>query len=1248
MTLRLLSRIAFALVCAGVASSASTDGSVAVVTGPNPRELEKFAANELCAYLARLFGLEVAPTTSIPASAHEFFLIGSPTTNPLVKRAEFPYVTDQGFVLKSAKVGNRSALIIGGGSPRATMWAVYALVEKWGVRYLLHGDALPAKTAFRMLDLDLREEPALRVRQWRVLNEHAMGPISWGIADYRPVLDQLAKLRFNRLLLYIWPGQPFLPLEHGGIKQTSGTLFFGNHYPITDDMVGRALFGQEKEYWNPDLPLPGDPDKLSQAAIKHVRALMDYAHGRGLECVMPANLTEFPAEFRPLLAHTHPVDMKGTPTIGPGPDADVNDPVLAGLARAVLETTVKTYPNLDGVTLDLPEWRGWGDKYERAWKALDTKYDIGRIRSLPSILAAAQKRAEYPGGAERALKEVKADIVALYFYDKLIAQNNHIRLSIGSVAEELFPILARILPAGAETLNFVDYTPSRIVKRRGVLEGIPARTIPSVLIYTLQDDNVGVLPQLTTHSLHELTKDIRREGWAGFSTRYWTTGGQDPCLAYLSRAAWHTNATPEGVYRDQVGQVCGEAAVGDMLKVFSEVEAATLTLEWHGLGLTFTTPQMMMQHWTAGTMSPELKSVRARYEAALEAARRALGNARPSGKNYVTYWIGRLEFGVNYMAAIEAVRSAATAESVKDYGGALREAERALELVKRSLTAYAGVARDRSDKGAIAVMNEYVFRPVRARVAELAGKAAAAAPPGVRATDFESRKIYQSSQRPSYTSWVSFFPGEDGQWYLGCEEVKTPDKALPGAPKQWVYEMSLPRAYDQSRHLMELVLLRSDDQLKTWNVISREPVRASGGSFAQARTKDGTLLRFVWACYSLDPTTRPSEIYYQSRDDGQTWKKMPPFVSEHFAWYPHRLRTLRDGTLALCAPRASKWGNGTDYPIRAATKLDTVSDMEMTLFFSYDQGQTWAGPLPILSGQAVSETDFVELPEGNLLFFNNSIFATPGRQMVYREGRRFTPGPLERVHSGTVPETVCLTDEGVLIGCLRPGKYYWSSDLGQNWQPLEGAPGTIEVYQPWIHYLGSNKVACAGHLGADDPIGGRDQYVSLHTFKVQVMRKTGDVKLWIERGYDEARRTFLNSFTISLTSTVHSSIHSSTNPLIHQSTNPSIHQSINQPAGSPLAEKDIQVWYVARDAPGYDSWNSKPLAERMKKGGKTVSVRTDATGKARLDLPEFDGTASIHASYQMVIRFNADHTYPDYNSAQLPQLEFYANSGLDP
>jgi hypothetical protein len=178
--------------------------NVAVIVGPDAPPLDRLAARELCKYLEVLFAVRAEPSTSLTPAAGNVILIGNPSTNSLIDRSQFPEVTDQGVVVKSTKLADRPALIVGGGSPRATLWAAYALAERWGVRFLLHRDVLPAKTTFHMpgAALDVKEEPLLRIRQWRVLNEHAMGPISWGIADYRPLLDQLAKLRFNRVLLY--------------------------------------------------------------------------------------------------------------------------------------------------------------------------------------------------------------------------------------------------------------------------------------------------------------------------------------------------------------------------------------------------------------------------------------------------------------------------------------------------------------------------------------------------------------------------------------------------------------------------------------------------------------------------------------------------------------------------------------------------------------------------------------------------------------------------------------------------------------------------------------------------------------------------------------------------------------------------------------------------------------------------------------------------------------------------------------
>ena len=105
----------------------------------------------------------------------------------------------------------------------------------------------------------------------------------------------------------------------------------------------------------------------------------------------------------------------------------------------------------------------------RPGKCSTASIGLGGPALMREILAAASKRTGYPGGAERAVQEVEGDIVALYFYDRLLTdlkvlqgtRRPDVKFIFDSVAEELFPVLPKILPPGSETLNFVDYTPAR-------------------------------------------------------------------------------------------------------------------------------------------------------------------------------------------------------------------------------------------------------------------------------------------------------------------------------------------------------------------------------------------------------------------------------------------------------------------------------------------------------------------------------------------------------------------------------------------------------------------------------------------------------------------------------------------------------------------------------------------------------------------------------------------------------------------
>jgi hypothetical protein len=720
--------------------------SIEVVIAKEADSLEQFAAAELQRYLKVLFGVSARLVNKPSPNADCLFPVGTSWRHPgrALGMETFPQLSDQGFLLRKKNWGNRPTLVIAGGSPAAVMWGVYELVERYGVRYLLHGDIFPeTKKEFFLPEIDKVHEPIFRMRWWRTMGDFPMGTEGWGMADYRPLLDQLAKLKFNRIRVGSSPSQPFLDLKIKGIKQQFATLWYGYLYPITDDMPGRKLFGSQKEFWNPDLPLPGAPyEELAAAGRRHCHELIAYAHRRGMEASFVAAVTDFPKEFRSIIPDAQTVQQLGELTVAPGPKARPDNPDLAEIAGTVIRTIIDEYPDADSYGFPVgTEWPSWVDLYQWAWQDLDKRYGIESVLPLAEVLRRASQRTNYfGGGAARAVLEVKGNITGLCFLTRLWnspevlprTRKPKARLVVYEVAEELYPILSRVLPKNSELVLVIDYNPTRVLRRRQVLAHVP-KEVPTNLVLTLHDDSVGVLPQLTTGALAQLVGDMRKHGVSGFCTRQWMISDHDPCVAYLSKASWDAAATPQPVCEDQVRAVCGPAAVKPMLQAFRELEAVTTALEDHGMGLSFPAPNMMMQHWSPGPFGKELIEDRDRYKRALSEVQTVSEPAGKEAKTYIRYWDRRLTFGVLYLDAIEAIKKAATAENEarealkkRDQGRfkaklaeALDKAKSAQRMAFQAVEIFARVVKNQADCGAIATMAEYVDRPLKRKIKEL-------------------------------------------------------------------------------------------------------------------------------------------------------------------------------------------------------------------------------------------------------------------------------------------------------------------------------------------------------------------------------------------------------------------------------------------------------------------------------------------------------------------------------------------------
>jgi len=713
-----------------VAPSARAADRVSIVVGPAVAPLEKAAAEQAAEQFQKLFGVETTIGDSVPADAGPLVLIGSPDSNPAVDEllaGIWPRVSDQGIVLKSFDHNGRKGLVLGGGSPAATYWSVCEFGYRQGLRFLLRGDVFPQETQPLKLDgHDVVLEPALRVRTWQTVGNLPIGPESWSVADQRQLFVQLAKMKFNRVLLSVSAWQPFVDYKFRGVQKETGELWYGERFPVGGDTPGKVAFQGAEVFENPDFAGKSTYEQRTKAGIAHLRGLIDAAHAAGLSVELSICPLEFPPELAGALPGLRVSQGLRDRGAVPGPEQNPLDPALKELSRTVVRAYLDTYPNLDALCLRLSEHAEWEQQAEGAWEQLSRDRDLAG-QSLAQVLSAAEKRPLSASGklGERAARNSVASLAflnALTQDESLLARKDggRVALTIAGVDPALYPLLDRVLPAGAGALHTIDNTARRAAENRSLLAQVPAEKVPSRLVLALADDRVGILPQSSTQSVALLAGELARLKWEGFSARCWIVGEQDPAAHYLSRAAFEPGLSPRQAHDGLFVALTGKQAASDRLwRSFDQVEKATELIDRNDLGFAMPAPGMMMKHYASDPAPSWWKEMTAHYVESSNELYRSHDAADPRSRRLLFYLAKRSEYVLEYLAAVDAVRAAGIAAKKNDAEALLTQLETAVEQLYNSLDTLSDVARDQSDRGLIALLAEYAFRPL-ARQAERA------------------------------------------------------------------------------------------------------------------------------------------------------------------------------------------------------------------------------------------------------------------------------------------------------------------------------------------------------------------------------------------------------------------------------------------------------------------------------------------------------------------------------------------------
>jgi len=702
---------------------------IVVVVSQGADDLEHFAAHELASQFRQLFDARVVHTDVMPEKHDRLVLVGGPPRNAAVQIIagdNWPQLSDQGFVLRSFDKNGKRGVIVGGDSPVSTLWAVYELGHRFGIRYLLREDIYPAKQVLKLTGFDAIMEPDLKTRTWRTINDFVTGPVSWDVTNHKKQLLQLAKMKFNSVMLSFSPWQPFVHYEFRGVKKQTAQLWIGERFQIDSDTPGRVAFANTGEFTNPDFAGAKTYQETIESGTEYAKEIIREAKRLGMSVGISISPLEFPREFKKALPELE--DSRGLYNLNavPGAKLSPDDRGLQELVATKVRAYIETYPDIDQLYLVPRQFPAWRQHVDSAWRQLSRQIGAG-AKSLESLVKSARNRSSiHPGN--RAEGFVQDNLVTLAFLSDLFADSkllqradgNSVVLTLASVDPAIFPFLDRVLPPGASTLNFDDYTVRQIVENKDSLTPLPADKVRRQLVITLADDHVGILSQSTTRNISTLIDAVRAHGWDGFSTRYGMLTESEPTVYYMSRAAWDKNVTARRAHDDLFTTITGKQSSSDRLWLaFGHIEAATNLTESNDVEFAFPVSGMLMKHYH-GDPEPAWweKQVHLYTQAMIEFYRAGSNTHLRAGRR-LFYWGKRGEYVLQYLGTVKAVRAAGIAKKQGDTEEAIAQLEAAIESLYNAMDTLSDVVEDQSDLALIATLNQYAYRPLMAEYERL-------------------------------------------------------------------------------------------------------------------------------------------------------------------------------------------------------------------------------------------------------------------------------------------------------------------------------------------------------------------------------------------------------------------------------------------------------------------------------------------------------------------------------------------------
>jgi hypothetical protein len=516
---------------------AAAQERVVIALAGGASAVEKVAAEELSAHLHALYP-STKFETGAPVAGSPVIYLGTAQDLPSRSAAQVSGKLDspESFViLANGGHGVREA-VIAGASPRAALFAVYALLEKLGFGFYLSYNTTPppSHSPFSFAGWEMSDAPIVGERVIFDWHNFLSGCSTWNLVDWQNWVTQASRMRFNTVMVHAYGNNPMYSFALNGETKPTGYLpntSVGRDWGTQHVLDVRKIVGAEGLFNGPvfgaDASMVPDKDRVT-ATTSLMQDVFRFAANRGMGVTFALDVdTESanPQNVIKTLSASARFEHRGMQLVDP----DTAEGYV--YYRTEIEQLMKLYPEITQLAvwfrggLNSP-WRELQpDEFPAAWReeyraALESNPRLKGDPEAPSMFAIAKIARAF----RKALNETG---------------HNNVTMSAGSWRFTYLPSADVFMPANVALMP-LDYDygfPSDPVQESLRAIGRHRPMVP--IVWAQHDDREYAGRSYTPFA--GFGSMLRWSNSAGYGVIHWTTRPLDLFFKSVADQVWDTS-----------------------------------------------------------------------------------------------------------------------------------------------------------------------------------------------------------------------------------------------------------------------------------------------------------------------------------------------------------------------------------------------------------------------------------------------------------------------------------------------------------------------------------------------------------------------------------------------------------------------------------------------------------------------------------------------------------------------------------